>query len=197
MKLSTLLYKQAQELRTQSTEYVAVDLLKKAGMDETQARFEVAQKLMEKEATDYLVNSGIDYDTALEMVKIANVNVKELASFKVEPSEEEVLSLNIEKAAGLAKELEEKVADYDSLLEKVAQLEAQLADKPEVETVSEPMQKFAKSGAFTNEDLEALRKLSTETLSKVASLSEQPWSLGKSDHSDVESLDPLAQFCLS
>jgi hypothetical protein len=184
-------------MRLQSTEYVAVDLLKKAGMNEIIARQEVAQKLMEKEAANYLTSSGIDYDVALEMVKVAGVKIKDLAEFKIEPTPEEVLSERLEKAASLAQELEVKAADYDFLLEKVAQLEAQLADKPEIETVSEPMQKFAKSGAFTNEDLAALKSLSTETLTKVASLSDQPWSLGKSVGQDVSSLDPLAAFCLS
>jgi hypothetical protein len=197
MKLSTLLLKQAKEIRSQSPEVVAVDMLKKAGMSDEQARMEVSQKLMEKEATNYLTASGIDYDTALQMVKVADVKLSSLASFKPEPSTEEIFASQFEKAAELAKALEAKAEEADALLEKVAQLEAQIEETPTVETVSEPMAKFAASGTFTNDDLKELMKLSTSTLTKVAAVQEQPWRMGKSAGTAVEDLDPIAQFCLS
>lgn len=196
MKLSTLLLKQAQEIRAQSPEVVAIDMLKKAGMSDEQARSEVSQKLMEKEATNYLTASGIDYDTALQMVKVANVKLSDLASFKAEPSVEELFAAQLEKAASLAEDLEQRASEADALFEKVAQLEAQIEETPVVEQVSEPMAKFAASGAFTNEDLQAMMKLPTDTLTKIASAQEQPWKMGKSAGDTGEGLDPIAAFCL-
>lgn len=197
MKLSQLLLKQAQEIRAQSPEVVAIDMLKKAGMSEDQARLEVSQKLMEKEATSYLTSSGIDYDTALQMVKVAGVKLKDMPSYKPEASSEEIFAAQLEKAAGLAEELEAQAEQAQELFEKVAELEAQIEETPVVEKVSEPMAKFAASGSFTNEDLQAMMKLPTETLTKIASSQDQPWKMGKSAGAALEDLDPLAAFCLS
>ena len=197
MKLSQLLLKQAQEIRAQSSEVVAIDMLKKAGMSEDQARLEVSQKLMEKEATSYLTSSGIDYDTALQMVKVAGVKLKDMPSYKPEASSEEIFAAQLEKAAGLAEELEAQAEQAQELFEKVAELEAQIEETPVVEKVSEPMAKFAASGSFTNEDLQAMMKLPTETLTKIASSQEQPWKMGKSAGAALEDLDPLAAFCMS
>lgn len=197
MKLSTTLMKQAQELRSQSPEYVAISMLKQAGMDDTDARTEVAQTLMEKEAANFLTASGIDYDAAMELVKAAGVKVKDLEAFTVEKSSEELLAETLEKAAGLAEALEERSDDVEVLLEKIAELEARLEETSTIERETEPMAKFAQSGAFTNEDLKAMRKLPTDTLTKIASSQEQPWRMGKSaGQNDIGSLDPLAQFCL-
>jgi len=65
------------------------------------------------------------------------------------------------------------------------------------ERVPDSITKFAESGAFTNEDLQAMMKLPTDTLTKIASSQEKPWSMGKSAGQSVDSLDPIAQFCLS
>lgn len=197
MKLSTLLQNQAEQLRSQSSEFVAVDMLKKAGMDETKARLEVAQVQMEKEATSYLVSSGIDYDTALQMVKVADIKIKDLTEFKAEPSPEEVLAEVLVKAASLAEELEDKASEVDSLMEKIAELEARLEETPVVEKSPEALTKFAKSGTFTNEDLAAMQKLPTDTLTKLASIQDQPWTMGKGAKVDESTLDPLTQFLMS
>ena len=197
MKLSTFLAEQANKLRQESMEYSAVEMLKSAGMKEDEARAEVVQALMEKEATSHLVEAGIDYDEALRMVKLAGIKVKDLDNFKAEPSFEEMLAATFEKAAGLAEELEVKANDVDKALEKVAELETILAEKPETVEVPEVITKFAQSGSFTNADLEALMKLPTETLTKVASHNDEPWKMGKSAAVSSKSLDPLTEFLIS
>ena len=198
MKLSQLLIKQAEQVRAQSTELVAISLLEKSGMTLTLAREEVAQKLMEKEATSYLTSNGIDYDDALRMVKVANVKLKGMSNYKPELSFEEMLSDKLIKAASEAKVLEDRVEQAEGLIEKVAELEAQLDEIPEVvKPMSEPMAKFASSGAFTNEDLQALTQLPSETLTKIAASQDAPWRMGKSSSEiDIDTLDPLARFCL-
>lgn len=197
MSLSKSLLKQAGVLRAQSPEYTAVQMLKQAGMDETTARTEVAQKLMEKEATSALVATGIDYDQALQLVKVAGVKIQDLTEFKPEASAEEDLAEFLCKSASEVEALEAKASQVDTLLEKVAELEQLLADTPVYQEVSEPVTKMAQSGNFTNEDLQALMSLPSETLSKVASVSEKPWSMGKSAGLSTESLDPLASWILS
>ncbi len=196
MKLSEFLKGQAKDLRSSSTEYVAVEMLKSAGMAEADARTEVAQKLMEKEAASSLVAQGIDYDQALAMVKAANVKIKDMPSYKPEQSFEEILAFKFEKAAELASELEAK-ADYaEEMHEKVASLEAALETRPEVEDVPEAITKFAQSGEFTFEDLEALRKLPSETLTKVAARDDKPWTMGKAAGAAEATMDPFTAFLL-
>jgi hypothetical protein len=197
MKLSTVLQKQAEQIRAQSSELVAVGILKKAGLSDTEARLEVSQRLMEKEAASQLTDAGIDYDVALEMIKLAGVKVSTLKEFKVEKSSEELLAETFEKAASLALELEGQVEERDVLLEKIASLQDELDSVVVTERVPDSITKFAESGAFTNEDLQAMMKLPTDTLTKIASSQEKPWSMGKSAGQSTESLDPIAQFCLS
>lgn len=197
MKLSTVLLKQAEQIRSGSAELTALGILKKAGIDDTQARIEVAQRMMEKEATSHLVASGIDYDAALQMVKVANVRVANLKEFKIEPTSDEVLIAELEKAASVAEQLEAQIADRDALLEKIAELEDQLENASTTQQVPDSLTKFAQSGAFTNEDLQALKALPTDTLTKIASAQERPWTMGGGAGQDVDALDPIAQFCLS
>lgn len=204
MKLSTQLQKQAREIRAQSPEAVAVEMLKQAGVSEDLARTEVAQKLMEKEAADHLVASGIDYDTAVAMVKVADLNIKDLAEFKPEATVEEIVSGYLTKAASAAEDLEDQIEDLtekatqvDALMEKIAELEAQLELVPDNRSSSEPMAKFAKSGAFTNADLEAIQKLPASTLVKMASAQDEPWRMGKGAGRAASGLDPIEEFCMS
>lgn len=198
MKLSEFLQQQAQTLRANSEEYVAVSLLKQAGLSEEIARAEVCQKLMEKEAAVALSNQGIDYDEAMKMVKAAGVKISDMASFKAEPSFEEMMASQFEKAASEAQDLESKAEYSEELFEKVASLEEALSLKPEVEQVSPMITKFAESGDFTNEDLQALMKLPSDTLTKVASSQEQPWKMGKSAGVNAEAqMDPFAAWLLS
>jgi hypothetical protein len=185
MTLSQTLYKQASDLAATSPEFVAVGLLKQAGLSETDARMQIAQSLMEKEAVDQMISRGITEAQAQEMVKLANVQVTDLASFELDRSVEERCAEILEKAAGLVKELEDQVAT----LQKQAQESG--AVKPDY------IQKLASSGNFTNEDLDALMRLPSETLTKVASASDEPWSMGKGAGQSVAGMDPLAAFLLS
>ena len=132
------------------------------------------------------------------MVKVANVKLKGMSNYKPELSFEEMLSDKLIKAASEAKVLEDRVEQVEGLIEKVAELEAQLDEIPEVvKPMSEPMAKFASSGAFTNEDLQALTQLPSETLTKIAASQDAPWRMGKSSSEiDIDTLDPLARFCL-
>jgi hypothetical protein len=198
MKLSTLLKQQSELIRNSSVECVAVDILKKAGMEDKDARTQVSQKLMEKAAVDHLVNTGIDYDSALEMVKIADVNLTTLKTYQTEVIPEEVISDQLLKAAELAEEMEASLTKMAELEKKVTELQAQLDEIPDTRTVSESITKFAASGSFTNEDLEALSKLPSELLNKVASSSDAPWGMGTvSKELNPDDLDPIARFCLS
>lgn len=197
MKLSEFLKQQATKLYSESTEHVAVEMLKQAGLSEDEARTQVTQRLMEKEATSRLVEAGIDYDQALSLVKQAGVKVKDMPSFKVEKSFEEILAEQFEKAAELASELEVKAGYAEEMHEKVAQLEAALDAKPETKKLPEAITKFAQSGEFTNEDLDALMKLPSDTLTKVAARDEQPWKMGKSAGVAEAAVDPFTAFLLS
>jgi len=197
MKISTQLIQLRDKIVADSPNVVAIEMLKKAGFSADQARTEVAQRAMEKEAANHLMATGIDYDAALSMVKVANVKIGDMKEFKPEPSAEELLVESLTKAASAVEDLEEVVDERDALLEKVAALEAQIAETESMAMPSEPITKLAKSGAFTNADLAALRSLPTDTLTKLASSTEEPWSMGKQAGLSVDSLDPIAQFCMS
>lgn len=197
MKLSELLKNQAAALYSQSVEHTAVTLLKQAGMDEETARIEVAQKMMEKEATSKLVEAGVNYDEAVKLVKVAGVKIQDMGSFKPELTFEEKLAAELEKAASVAEELEAKAEHAETLFEKVAELEQALDAKPEQVEVPEAITKFAESGTFTNDDLQALMKLPTDTLSKVASHKEEAWKMGKSAGVAENAVDPFTAFLLS
>jgi len=191
MKLSTKLQKQAKALAETSAEFVAVSMLKQAGLSEDQARMQVAQSLMEKSATESLVMSGMSEADAMGLVKSAGVQVKDLAEFSLEKTEAEVAADFLTKAAGQVLELE---AELEQALEKIARLEAK--KEAQVET-PEYIQKLASSGDFTNEDLEAMMKLPQETLTKVAAASEQPWTMGKAAGLKRAGMDPLTEFLMS
>lgn len=197
MKLSTTLANKAKELVRNSPEIEAVQLLKQAGLDEDTARNEVAQHLMEKEAAVALSAQGINYEEALELVKAAGVKIKDMPAYKPEISYEESLAEMLVKAASEVDELEKIAEQNGALRARISELETQLAERPDTEQVPEPITKMAASGAFTNEDLRALMALPSETLTKVASAQERPWSMGKSAGTAVNSLDPLAQWILS
>ncbi len=196
MNLSTQLKNKAQEILNSSPELVAISMLKQAGLTEEQARLEVAQHEMEKQATSALVAGGIDYDEAVKLVKVANVKVAELDTFKVEKSDEEVLAEELFKFASEVEALEKAASEVQELRTKVAELEEILESTPEIVDVPEPITKLAKSGDFTNEDLEALMKLPSDTLTKIASTAEEPWRMGKAASTGGSNLDPLTAWLI-
>lgn len=185
MSLSQFLSQQASDLAATSPEFVAIEMLKQAGLSEKDARMQVAQYSLEKSAVEHLVASGIETEKALGLVKAAGVQVADLEAFEPEQSVEERISGILVKAAEQAKELEDQLADA---LEKLAQ--------SGVET-PEYIQKLASTGSFTNADLEALMKLPAETLTKVASAQEEPWSMGKGTGMNKSASDPFTEFLLS
>ena len=184
--VSKLLREKAASLRESVPELVAVGLLKQAGLSDEAARITVAQDAFEKQACNELTYKGIDMDQAVSLVKAAKINVKDLQGFSL-VTEEEALA-----------DVFEKVAEY------VEQLEVELGKAPtevrvEVKAPSmpEPLAKMASIGAFTFEDLESLRNIPTETLTKLASTMEEPWSIGHGAGAVVAKTDPLLDFLMN
>lgn len=198
MSLSQELRAYAETLHTLevSETEAAVELLKQAGLDETTARAEVLQMEMEKEAAEHLIMSGIDVDKAVAMVKAANINVKALASVSltkeasaVEASPEAELLI---KVAEYIESLEEEVSNLKSMV-KVA--EANVPGK-EVK-LPQSMEKVAKSGMLTRDDLIELQGVSATVLNKVASALEPAWEMGKAAGVARPKTDPILEFALS
>ncbi|PIP25651.1 MAG: hypothetical protein COX32_02245 [Candidatus Moranbacteria bacterium CG23_combo_of_CG06-09_8_20_14_all_41_28] len=174
----------------------AVELLKQAGLSEDVARAEVLQMEMEKEATEHLVMSGIDIDKAVAMVKAANINVKNLTSVSlVKEASEVTASPEAElliKVAEYVEELESEIHDLKNMV-KVAE-----ANTPEKEfNLPQSMEKVAKSGMLTKEDLIELQGVSTTVLDKVASALEPAWEMGKAAGVARPKTDPILEFCVA
>jgi hypothetical protein len=185
--LSQQLLTKAAELQEASPYEVAVGLLKEAGFTEADARRELDQQDMEKEACSQLTMAGIDIDTAVKMVKAAGVHLKDLASYESETLVEDTSSDLMQKAAQYIDSLE---AEIDALT-KSAQ------DNAYSEVVlPTSITKAASNGAFTNEDLAALQKMDSEVLTKIASVMEQPWEMGQASGYSRPVTDPLLEFML-
>lgn len=193
-KVSTILREKAEELRLSSPEEVAVEHLKQAGFSEEDARYQVAQHLMEKEATSFLTMKGVDAEEAVKLVKAAGVNLKDLTTFTVEKEIDPAVEL-LQKAAEYVEKLEEQVEALENSLEKAAQEIEEL--KTPVPVVPATITKMASSGAFTNEDLEQLLRMPQNTLEKVASAIEEPWGLGSGVGMARPKTDPLLEFLIS
>lgn len=202
MKLSERLLKKAAYFRSLSPSLVAVDMLKQAGMAEDEAVAQVAQLEMEKTAADGMVAAGVDYDKALEMIKTSGIKISELDGFGTEKQVEELAWEELIKLASDVQELEAeietlrvKAVDGELAIEKAAELQEALDQIPEaVQAEPEALTKLASTGAFTNADLEALLRLPSETLTKVASANEAPRRMGKGAGMAVDSVDPITAF---
>lgn len=196
-KVSQILIEEATGLRESTPELVAVGILKQAGVSEEDARLVVAQDTMEKQAFSELTYRGVDAEEAAKLVKAANINVKELPGMSLETEEERLAEILekaasfIEQQAAYIEQLEKaasEVKSTETIVERVVEVE-----KPEL---SEPMAKMASVGAFTFEDLEALKGMPEETLVKVANAMEEPWELGKAAGVARQKTDPLLEFIL-
>lgn len=204
MKLSERLYQKAAYFRSLSPELVAVDMLKQAGMAEADAVLQVAQLEMEKTATAGMVAAGVDYDRALEMVKQSGIKIDELDGYSREKSVEELaweeltkMAFEVETHEREVEALRHQASKAEEALEKVAELQEFIDSLPEpVEEVPDALTKLASSGTFTNEDLDAMIKLPTQTLEKLATTANEPWRMGKAAGTSTTSLDPLAAFAL-
>lgn len=190
-KVSTILREKAEELRLSSPEEVAVEHLKQAGFSEEDARYQVAQHVMEKEAASVLTMKGVDAEEAVKMVKAANVNLREITSFSVVPEANPAVEL-LQKAAEYVEAMEAKLEVLQDQLEKAA-AEIEVLKTPAVQ-VPEQITKIASSGAFTSEDLENLKKMGSDTLTKVAAAIEEPWSMGAGVGFARTKTDPLLDF---
>ena len=191
MSLSKFLADEAKAIRESSSEAVAVAMLKQAGLSDAEARTKISQNLMEKEAASHLQSQGIDYDTALRLVKTAGVDLSKATSFTPELTQEEILADKLEKAASYAWDLEQKIADLETKLEAAQQAPQQASTFPDVIT------KLASAGAFTAEDLAALQSMPETTLHKIAAASETPWQMGKAAGVRGRGVDPLTDWLLS
>lgn len=161
-----------------------------------------------------LAKQASDKQNEWQMIKSAAVST--LSSKGISTSDAEGLLNNLAERAypNLEADLEKsaQLAHISSILEKAAQyvieLETKISDK---EAEIEGMQKAASNatkapsvealggtGAFTNEDLEALNQLDTSTLSKVAGLADQtPWNLGGPSDRISGGMDALTEFLTS
>jgi hypothetical protein len=172
-QLAQTLLNAAEEIRLSSPTESAVEHLKQAGFTEEEARLNVAQHLMEKEATEALTLAGVDIEQAVSMVKAAGVNLKDLVSFEPEIEEEHVSIPLLKQAAHYVEALEAEVQHLKEELEKAA------AEKlTQGIELPEPITKAAGVGAFTKEDLLEMQRMNQGTLTKIASVMDEPWSMG-------------------
>lgn len=191
----------AKELRI-TPESVAIDeLVKSAGITEDEARVLVAQSLMEKDAILGLMDKGINYEDAVELVKAADVNIKDMLASGVTEDENEAATL-LEKAAAYIEALEAEVdsgksqiSEFTGKLEKIAEVEGSM--EASLSDIPEPLSNIAKSVAFTNKDLEELNKISPELLTKIATQSDEAWGLGSPSGRSRTDSDPLLDFLMS
>jgi hypothetical protein len=200
--VANILRKQAEDLRV-TPETVAVQMLKEAGMSEDDARYEVAQAIMEKEAASALTSKGVDYDEAVKLVKAANINVRELKNVKVDV-EENTMAETLEKAASYVEKLETHAdaleQENDALradLEKMAEELSRAQLNGNAPAMPSTITKLASVGAFTRADLEELEKMDARVLDKVASAFEEPWGFGTPSGMAHQESDPLMDFILS
>lgn len=190
--LKTILLKEASILRSSSPELVAVGMLKQAGFSEADARTAVAKELITKEATSALLGKGFDPEEAAKLVKAAEIDLSALGVNPAEATDAERTAALLEKAAAQIEELEGRAIAAEAEVEIVKQASEE-ANKP----VPASIEKWAQSGAFTNEDLAALRALPETTLQKVAASTEEPWSMGKAAGASTGGYgDPLTDFLM-
>ena len=200
-KVASALLDKAAQLRQSTPELIAIGMLKQAGLDENTARAHVMQESMEKAAMESLTYSGIDAEDAVRLVKAANINIAELQGASL-VTEEETLAEVLEKAAAY---IESQDAQISALEEVRADLEVRSVELEKAASVAaapqpalpETFTKMASVGAFTFDDLEALKAVPSETLTKMASAFDQPWELGKAAGLSASTGDPLLDFCLS
>jgi transcriptional regulator with XRE-family HTH domain len=197
-KLSTLLTDHAETVRLATPEAVAIEHLKQAGFSDADARYQVAQHIMEKEATSALAMKGVDHEEAVKLVKAANINVAELSNFVLEVDENPTVEL-LHKTAEYVDALEAQIEGLKAEIEKQATEHQVALDRALEVPVEMPEQitKLASAAQFTQEDLEQLQRVSPEVLQKVASAMDEPWGMGNGVGFARPKTDPLLEFMLS
>lgn len=190
-QLSQTLFQAAEDIRLSSPTESAVEHLKQAGMSEEDARLNVAQHFMEKEAYATLTQAGVDIEQAVSMVKAAGINLKDLVSYEPEIEAAHPSVELLKQAAHYIDALEAQVNGLKEDMEKVAQ------DKSTSSvTLPESFTKAANAGAFTNEDLVELQKMDQGVLTKIASAMDEPWSLGKGSGVVRTKTDPMLEWLI-
>lgn len=101
-----------------------------------------------------------------------------------------------EKLTTLVLVLEKTAAYVESLEALVDELQAKINTSPETEKQAEIHKKLGSIG-FTEEEIEALSNVPEDLLNKVASVSSEPWELGKGVGFAREKTDPLLEWILS
>jgi hypothetical protein len=195
-KVAEFLIEMASDLRSSSPELVAIGLLKQAGMAEDEARLAVAQDSMEKKACAELTYRGVDAEEAVKLVKAANVNVKDLTGVQFETEEERLAGL-LEKAASYIESQAAYIADLEKTASEVKVVERVVEVQVQEPEMPESFNKVASVCAMTFEDIEALKALPEETMSKIAAAVDEPWELGKAAGVARPVTDPLTEFLLS
>lgn len=196
-KLSTILKDHAESVRLSTPEAVAIEHLKQAGFTDSDARYQVAQHVMEKEAASVLAMKGIDPEDAVRLVKAANINVAELSSFVLDTDEDPTVEL-LNKTAEYIDALEAEIEGLKAEIEKQAStFEAQLDRIEHPIQMPEQLTKIASAAKFTQEDLEQLNRVSPETLQKMASAMDEPWGMGNGVGYARPKTDALLEFMLS
>lgn len=191
-QLSQTLLQAAEDIRLNSPTESAVEHLKQAGFSEEDARLNVAQHIMEKEATSALASAGVDIEQAVSMVKAAGINLKDLMSFELDVEELHPSVELLKQAAHYIDALESQVEHLQEDLDKSAN------DKSISEIVlPESFTKAASVGAFTQEDLLELQKMDQGVLSKIASAMDEPWSMGSGSGMIRTKTDPLSDWLMS
>jgi hypothetical protein len=195
--LSTILKQHAEDVRLSTPEAVAIEHLKQAGYSEKDARYQVAQHIMEKEAASILALKGIDPEEAVKLVKAANINVAELSNFVLDEEKNPTVEL-LQKTAEYIDALEAQVEGLKFEIEKQAvDHQTELTSIEAESHVPEQLTKIASAAQFTKEDLLQLRGVSEETLQKVASAIDEPWGMGNGVGMARPKTDPLLEFMLS
>ena len=195
-KVASILLDRAAELRQSTPEVVALAMLKQAGMSDEDARYAVAQDAMEKIASTELTYQGIDAESAAELVKAANIDVRTLSNVTL-ITEEEAMADLLEKAAGYINLQAEQIEALElGSVHAAEAVRAAEADRAAVDAFPEQITKMASIGALTFDDIEALKAMPSGTLSKIASAVDQPWEFGKAAGISNQTGDPILDFCL-
>lgn len=187
-QLSKTLFQAAEDIRLSSPTESAVEHLKQAGFTEEDARLNVAQHIMEKEACSALTQAGVDIEQAVSMVKAAGINLKDLVSYEVEIESEHPSVELLKQAAHYIEALEAQVEGMKEDMQKAASIK-------EV-TLPDQFTKAASAGAFTNEDLVELQKIDQNVLTKIASAMDEPWSMGTGTGLARPKTDPMLEWLL-
>lgn len=191
-KVASILLERAAELRQSTPEVIALAMLKQAGMSDKDARYAVAQDSMEKVASMELTYQGIDAESAAQLVKAANIDVRTLSNVILVTEEESMAEL-LEKAAGYISLQADQIEALELGSEAIRAAEA---DRAAVDAFPEQITKMASIGALTFDDIEALKAMPSGTLSKIASAVDQPWEFGKAAGMSNQTGDPILDFCL-